>query len=87
LAWPGSSSLLTLAYAVPVAQLNYFNFTPQTTTNLLASWFGADLYPQYFLITSVLTNGTQDAYSVQPNLATLPGNTNSLFLRLKINKK
>ena len=87
LAWPNSSSLLTLAYEVPVAQLNYFNFIPQATTNLLATWFGADLYPQYFLITSVLTNGTEDAYSVQPNLATLPGITNSLFIRLQINKK
>jgi hypothetical protein len=87
LAWPDSSSLLTLAYEVPVAQLNYFNFIPQATTNLLASWFGADIYPQYFLITSVLTNGTEDAFSVQPNLATLTGITNSLFIRLQINKK
>ena len=87
LASPGSSGPLTLAYEVPVAQLNNFNFIPQATTNLLASWFGADLYPQYFLITSVLTNGTEDACSVQPNLATLPGINNSLFIRLKINKK
>jgi hypothetical protein len=54
------------------------------TDNLVSNWFGADLYPQYFLVSSYLTNGTEDAYTVQPNLAAWPGNTNHLFLRLKI---
>jgi hypothetical protein len=84
---PGTVTPIALTYRVPVGQLNYYNFIPQITGNLLASWFGADSNPQYFLINTVLTNGTENIYSVQPNLATLPGITNSLFIRLKINKK
>jgi hypothetical protein len=80
----GPAAPIALLYRVPVAQLDYFNFIPQVTDNLVSNWFGADLYPQYFLVSSYLTNGTEDAYTVQPNLAAWPGNTNHLFLRLKI---
>jgi hypothetical protein len=85
--WPGSASPIALTYDVPVAQMDDYDFTPQLTDNLLSNWFGADAFPQYFLINSTLTNATADAFSVQPNPANWPGNTNSLFLRLLINKK
>jgi hypothetical protein len=80
----GPAAPIALLYRVPVTQLDYFNFIPQVTDNLVSNWFGADLYPQYFLVSSYLTNGTEDAYTVQPNLAAWPGNTNHLFLRLQI---
>jgi hypothetical protein len=80
----GPAAPIALLYRVPVTQLDYFSFIPQVTDNLISNWFGADLYPQYFLVSSYLTNGTEDAYTVQPNLAAWPGNTNHLFLRLQI---
>jgi len=67
--------------------LDYFNFVPQITDDLLSPWLGTDLYPQYFLTSTFLTNGTENAYVVQPNLANWLGNTNHLFLRLRINPK
>jgi autotransporter-associated beta strand protein len=82
----GTASPVALTYRVPVSQLDYFSFTPQITDNLLSNWFGADLYPQYFLINST-SNGTENIYTVQPNIANWPGNTNQLFLRLLIEEK
>ena len=87
LVWPGSFSPMALTYDVPVSQLDDFSFTPQATDNLLSNWFGADSFPQYFLISSTPTNGTQNAFSVEPNLANWPGDTNQIFIRLKINEK
>jgi hypothetical protein len=84
---PGSVTPIALVYRVPVAQLDYFNFVPQITDDLLSPWLGTDLYPQYFLTSTFLTNGTENAYVVQPNLANWLGNTNHLFLRLRINPK
>jgi len=52
----------------------------------LFAWYGADLYPQYFLISSI-SNGIYNASSVEPNLTAWPGNTNILFLRLQIGTK
>jgi hypothetical protein len=83
----GTAAPVALLYRLPVAQLDDYTFTPQLTDNLLSNWFGADAYPQYFLISSALTNATEDAFSVQPNLSNWPGNSNHLFLRLKINEK
>jgi len=80
----GPAAPIALLYRVPVTQLDDFNFTPQITDNLVSNWFGADAYPQYFLISSAPTNSTEDAFSVQPNLPNWPGNTNHLFLRLQI---
>jgi hypothetical protein len=83
----GPVSPLALGYAIPVAQLADFTFIPQATDNLLSNWFGADAWPQYFLINSYLTNGAADVFSVQPNLTNWPGGTNQFFLRLQINGK
>ncbi|HZF01400.1 MAG TPA: hypothetical protein VE344_05830, partial [Methylomirabilota bacterium] len=81
----GTVAPIALAYRVPFSQLDYFSFIPQISDSLLL-WFGADLYPQYFLINSA-PNGTENAYAVQPNIPGWPGNTNQLFLRLLIQKK
>lgn len=82
---PGVSSPTALAYNVPVGQLDFYNFIPQISGNLLA-WYGANLYPQYFLIDSI-SNGIYNADSVEPNLTAWPGNINILFLRLQIGTK
>jgi hypothetical protein len=84
---PGSVTPVALAYRVPVSQLNEFNFVPQIADNLLSGWLAADLFPQYFLISAGPANGSENAYSVQPNLANWPGDTNHLFLRLRIDEK
>jgi hypothetical protein len=82
---PGVSSPTALAYNVPVGQLDFYNFIPQISGNLFA-WYGANLYPQYFLISSI-SNGNYNATRVEPNLAAWPGNINILFLRLQIGTK
>jgi hypothetical protein len=84
---PGTVTPIALAYRVPVTQLNAFNFVPQITDNLMSGWLSADLFPQYFLVSLVPANGSENAYSVQPNLVNWPGNTNHLFLRLRIDEK
>jgi hypothetical protein len=82
---PGVYSPIALAYSVPVGELDFYNFIPQISGNLFA-WYGANLYPQYFLINSI-SNGIYNASSVEPNLTAWPGNTNILFLRLQIGTK
>ena len=84
---PGTVTPISMAYRVPVSQLDYFNFIPQLTDNLVSNWFSADQYPQYFLINSTPTNGTENAYMFQPNLTNWPGSNNHIFLRLHIDKK
>jgi hypothetical protein len=83
----GTAAPIALLYRVPVSQLDYFSYIPQVTDNLVSNWFGADQYPQYFLINTVPTNGIENACTVQPNLTAWPGNTNHLFLRLQIDIK
>lgn len=82
---PGGFSPVALAYRVPVTQLDFYNFIPKISGNLL-TWFGADLYPQYFLINPV-SSGGYESYAVEPNLSAWPGNTNALFLNLSIEAK
>jgi hypothetical protein len=84
---PGTVTPIALAYRVPVSQLDYFSFIPQITDNLISNWFRADAYPQYFLINSALTNGSEIAYTVEPNLTNWSGNPDNIFLRLEINKR
>lgn len=79
---PGVSSPMALAYNVPEGQLDFYNFIPQISGDLFA-WYGANLYPQYFLINST-SNGIYNATRVEPNVTVWPGNTNILFLRLQI---
>jgi hypothetical protein len=73
---------MALAYNVPEGQLDFYNFIPQISGDLFA-WYGANLYPQYFLINST-SNGIYNATRVEPNVTAWPGNTNILFLRLQI---
>jgi hypothetical protein len=82
---PGVSSPIALAYNVPAGQLDFYNFIPQISGDLFA-WYGANVYPQYFLINSI-SNGIYNATRVEPNLAAWPGNINFLFLRLQIGTK
>jgi hypothetical protein len=82
---PGNSSPIALAYSVPVTQLDFYNFTPKLSGNLF-TWFGADLYPQYFFINSIFSGG-YESYGVEPDLKAWPGNTNILFLSLLIGRK
>jgi autotransporter-associated beta strand protein len=84
---PGTVTPILMAYRVPVSQLDYFSFIPQITDNLVSNWFGADQYPQYFLINTAPTNGTENAYMFQPNLTNWPGSNNHIFLRLQIDTK
>ncbi|MGD1088567.1 MAG: glycoside hydrolase family 2 TIM barrel-domain containing protein [Verrucomicrobiota bacterium] len=79
---PGSFTPVALTYSVPTAQLNFYNFVPRISGDLI-NWYGADLYPQYFLINSI-PNGTFQSYSIEANLANLPFNTNTVFLNLEI---
>jgi hypothetical protein len=82
---PGFASPIALDYDMPVGQLDQFNFILQISDNL-QTWFGFDLYPEYFLIQT--TNNTGEIYfNVQPNSANWPGNIDHLFLNLKIGKK
>jgi hypothetical protein len=82
---PGAVSPIALAYDMPVGQLDQFNFIPQISDNL-QTWFGFDLYSQYFVLRS--TNNVGEIYfNVQPNLTNWPGNTDHLFLDLKIGVK
>jgi len=83
----GTAAPIALLYRVPVSQLDYFSYIPQVTDNLVSNWFGADQYPQYFLINTVPANGIENACTVQPNLTAWPGSTNHLFLRLQIDIK
>jgi hypothetical protein len=50
------------------------------------TWLGADLYPGYFAIGSSAGN-SETTFTVEPVIASWPGNTNHLFLRLKIAPK
>jgi hypothetical protein len=79
---PGIYSPMALVYSVPVSQLDFYNFVPRISGDLL-TWYGADLYSQYFLI-NPLSVGSYNVYSVEPNLTAWPGNTNILFLSLRI---
>jgi len=54
---PGNSSPIALAYSVPVTELDFYYFTPKLSGNLF-TWFGADLYPQYFLSIRFLAAAT-----------------------------
>jgi hypothetical protein len=82
---PGAGSPIALAYGMPVVQLDQFNFVPMLSDDLLA-WFGADLYPAFFVITSTVS-GTNAAYTAQPYLSAWPGSSERMFLRLRIDKK
>jgi len=82
---PGSASPVAMAYSVPVAQLDFFNFVPQISPDLL-QWVSADLHPEYFVL-SAITNGPEVAYSFEPNLANWTASSNQLFLRLVISRK
>jgi hypothetical protein len=82
---PGAFSPLALSYAVPVTQLDFYSLVPGISENL-AQWYWADVNPVYFLIVST-PNGVENAYKVEPNLPAWPGDTNHLFLRLRIGKK
>jgi hypothetical protein len=81
---PGSFSPIALAYSVPTAQLDFYIFIPQISENLI-TWYGADSYPQYFLI-NLVPSGGYNAYNVEPNLTVWPGNTNVLFLSLQVGR-
>jgi Glycosyl hydrolases family 2, TIM barrel domain/Glycosyl hydrolases family 2, sugar binding domain/Glycosyl hydrolases family 2 len=82
---PGAGSPIALAYGMPMVQLDQFNFVPMLSDDLLA-WFGADLYPAYFVITPTVS-GTNAAYTVQPYLSAWPGSKERMFLRLRIRKR
>jgi hypothetical protein len=82
---PGLASPVALAYRVPVPQLDLFNLLPQISPDLF-QWYGADVHPEYFLVTTT-PNGSQTSFSFEPNLAAWPGSSNQLFLRLLIFKK
>jgi hypothetical protein len=82
---PGSFSPVALTYSVPTAQLDFYNFIPRISENLF-TWYGANLYPQFFLISST-PSGIYTEYSVEPNLSAWPDNTNVLFLSLLIGEK
>jgi hypothetical protein len=81
----GSFSPVALTYSVPTGQFNFYNFIPRISGDL-SNWYAADLYSQYFLIGAAL-NGIYTNYSVEPHLANLPFNTNTVFLDLEILKK
>ncbi len=81
----GAVSPVAMLYSVPLDEFDFFNFVPQISGDLQA-WYGADLFPGYFVI-SPTPNGAYDAYSVEPNLAGWPGSTNQFFLRLQIGRK
>jgi hypothetical protein len=82
---PGSFSPTALTYSVPTGQLSFYTFIPRVSGDLF-TWYGADLYPQYFLINSA-TNGIYQTSSIEPNMANLPFNTNTVFLNLKVGRK
>ena len=82
---PGAFSPLALSYAVPVTQLDFYSLVPGISENLM-QWYWADMNLVYFLIIST-PNGVENAYKVEPNLPAWPGDTNHLFLRLRIGKK
>ncbi len=81
----GLNSPARMAYSVPLPEQNFFSYLPQISGDLI-QWFGADLYPDYFLIQSTPTVNQID-YTVEPNLSLWPDDTNRLFLRLQIGRK
>lgn len=81
----GNLSPVALVYSVPVAQADFFNYTPQLSDDL-KTWTGYDLHPEYFIITTQVS-GTDTVFTVQPALGQWPGDTSHLFLRLKIKPK
>lgn len=82
---PGTVTPVALGYDMPVGQLDHFTFIPQMSYDL-QTWFGFDLYSQYFIVQN--TNNAGEVYvNVQPNLANWPGNPDHLFLNLKIGIK
>jgi hypothetical protein len=82
---PGTVAPVALGYDMPVGQLDQFDFIPRISDDLL-TWYGADQYPQYFLIQSNTISG--ESYFVgQPDLPNLPGNTNDIYLNLGVVKK
>lgn len=82
---PGTMTPMALIYDMPVEQLDQFNFVPRISDNLF-SWYDADLYPQYFLIQTTGISG-ESYFVVQPNLANWPGDSNHVFLNLRVNLK
>jgi hypothetical protein len=81
----GMSGPFALDYTVPVGQLDFYKFVPGISEDLM-SWYWSDANPAYFLIsTNQGANGFM--YSVEPDLSTLPGNTNRLFLGLRVSEK
>ena len=82
---PGDISPVALAYDMPLSQLDQFNFTPQISYDL-QTWFGFDFYSQYFIVQTAFNIG-EVYYNVQPNLTNWPGNTDHIFLNLKIEIK
>ena len=82
---PGTMTPVAMGYDMPVGQLDQFSFVPRISDNLL-SWYGADLYPQYFLIQNTGTS-EESYFNVQPDLSNWPGDSNHVFLNLKIQKK
>jgi len=47
LEWQASFPNIALGYDMPLSQLDQYNFIPQISYDL-QTWFGFDLYPQYF---------------------------------------
>jgi hypothetical protein len=78
----GTYSPVGLAYSVPTDVAGFFSYIPQISPDL-QTWYGADSYPAYFVITPT-PNGPVTTYTVEPNLVNWPGSTNTLFLRLRI---
>jgi hypothetical protein len=79
---PGVVSPTALNYSVPLDQADFFTYTPQISGDL-QTWIGYPAHPEYFVVTTT-PSGAYTAYSVEPNLANWPGNTNQIFLRLQL---
>jgi hypothetical protein len=82
---PGTVAPMALGYDMPVGQLDQFNFTPQISSDL-QNWFGFDLFSQYFIV-QTSNNAGELYFNVQPSLTNWPGNSDHLFLNLKIGIK
>jgi hypothetical protein len=81
----GTTAPVALVYSIPAAEADFFDYTPQLSSDLL-NWTGADQHPEYFSISTV-ASGSDTVFTVQPVAALWPGNVSNLFLRLQIKPK
>ena len=81
---PGTNSPAAVGYSVPLTRLNEFNFVPEISDSL-QDWFDQVPHPDYFQMETSDVSG--ERHFTLEHAPTWPGDTDSVFLRLRIERK